>query len=128
VYTQIENQILFDIASGRLKTGERAPSGRDLALMLGVNPNTVMKAYRDLELKGLVESRRGIGVTVTEKAPKLASERANAMVTAHLREAVAECLAVGIKPAQIRTVTADAIQAARPPYQPSSSAGGDGRG
>src|SRR5262245_46097392 len=109
VFTQIQNQILFDVASGHLKAGDRAPSGRDLALLLGVNPNTVMKAYRDLELGGIVESRRGIGVTVTEKAPKIAKEKAHAMVAAHLQEAVAECLAVGIKPPQIRTLTTDAI-------------------
>ena len=117
VYTQIENQILFDIASGRLKSGDRAPSGRDLALMLGVNPNTVMKAYRDLEIGGLVDSRRGVGVTVTDKAPKIANERAAAMVVAHLYEAIAECLAVGIKPPKIRTLAGQAIQAGKRPYR-----------
>ncbi|NUM56551.1 MAG: GntR family transcriptional regulator [Candidatus Hydrogenedentes bacterium] len=117
VYTQIENQILFDVASGRLKAGDRAPSGRDLALMLGVNPNTVMKAYRDLELCGIVESRRGVGVTITEKAPKLARDRAGALVTEHLREAVAECVAVGIKPAQIRSLAADTITKSQGPYR-----------
>lgn len=117
VYTQIENQILFDVASGRLKAGDRAPSGRDLSLMLGVNPNTVMKAYRDLELGGIVESRRGVGVTVTEKAPRLARERATALVAGHLRESVAECLAVGMKPPQIRSLTSSAIHAGSAPYR-----------
>jgi len=117
VYSQIANQILFEVASGRLPVGGRAPSGRDLAAMLGVNPNTVMKAYRDLELIGVVDSRRGIGVTITEKGPKIARERAVATVCAHLREAVAECLAVGIKPADIRAMTADAIAGARRPYR-----------
>lgn len=119
VYTQIENQILFEIASGSLKAGDRAPSGRDLALLLGVNPNTVMKAYRDLEIGGVVESRRGVGVTVTEKGPKLAKDKAGAMVVAHLREAVAECLAVGIKPSQVRSLATEAAESGRRPYSKS---------
>jgi len=118
VYAQIANQILFDVASGRLKAGDRAPSGRDLADLLEVNPNTVMKAYRDLELVGVVDSRRGLGVTITEKGPKIAFERAVAMVTARLRESVAECLAVGMKASAIRALAAEAVASGCRPYSP----------
>jgi GntR family transcriptional regulator len=116
VYAQIENQILFEITSGRLKAGDRAPSGRDLALLLGVNPNTVMKAYRELDIMGIVESRRGVGVTVTEEAPKIAGEKASRMVVAHLCEAVAECVAVGMKASQVRSLVSDALHAGNQPY------------
>lgn len=116
VYTQIENQIIFAIASGRLRAGDRAPSGRDMALLLGINPNTVMKAYRDLEIMGIVESRRGVGVTITEKAARVASSMANNLVSARLRESVGECLAVGMKPADIKNLVAKYIQAGVHPY------------
>lgn len=116
VYTQIENQILFDVASGRLKAGERAPSGRDMALQLGVNANTVMKAYRELEIQGVVTSRRGVGVTITDEALKIAREKAGSMVVAHLREAVAECLSVGILGAKVRSLVGEAIQDRQLPY------------
>lgn len=116
VYTQIENQILFDVASGRLKAGDRAPSGRDMALQLGVNANTVMKAYRELEIQGVVTSRRGVGVTITDKALKIAGDKAGTMVVSHLREAVAECLSVGITAAKVRSLVGEAIQNRQLPY------------
>ncbi|MCC6154596.1 MAG: GntR family transcriptional regulator [Candidatus Hydrogenedentes bacterium] len=116
VYSQIENQILFDVASGRLKAGDRAPSGRDMALHLGVNANTVMKAYRELEIQGVVTSRRGVGVTITDKALKIARDKAGNMVIAHLREAVAECLSVGIAAAKVRSLVGQAIQDRQLPY------------
>ena len=61
VYVQIENQIQFAIAAGKLKAMDPLPSVRDMSTSLKVNPNTVTKAYRDLELLGVVITRRGIG-------------------------------------------------------------------
>src|SRR5689334_5145904 len=62
VYIQIENHIQFAIASGKLKAGDQLPSVRELSERLNVNPNTVAKAYRDLEVMGLLYTRRGMGV------------------------------------------------------------------
>ena len=64
VYVQIEKHVQFDIASGRLKSGDQLPSVRDLSERLGINPNTVAKAYRDLEVMELLFTRRGMGVFV----------------------------------------------------------------
>jgi DNA-binding transcriptional regulator YhcF (GntR family) len=64
VYQQIENHIQFAIVSGRLKPDERLPTARELSEKLELNPNTVAKAYRDLEVMGLVYTRRGMGVFV----------------------------------------------------------------
>lgn len=64
VYMQIENHVKFAIASGSLKAGDRLPAVRHMAETLGVNPNTIAKAYRDLEVMGLVYGRRGTGVFV----------------------------------------------------------------
>ncbi|HOD51666.1 MAG TPA: GntR family transcriptional regulator [Candidatus Hydrogenedentes bacterium] len=66
VYVQIENQVQFAIAAGKLKAGDQLPSVRELSERLRVNPNTVAKAYRDLEVMGLLYTRRGMGVFVNK--------------------------------------------------------------
>jgi GntR family transcriptional regulator len=66
IYLQIVNQIKYLIASGRLKAQEELPPIRVLADRLIVNPNTVARAYRELEAAGLVEKRRTAGTYVTD--------------------------------------------------------------
>lgn len=116
VYVQIENQVMFAVASKRLSAGERVPSARDMSAMLDVNANTVIKAYRDLELMGIVNTRRGVGVTVTDGAYKIAHAKATQMVGAHLRETVGECVAVGMKPSEIRAAVSSVLEGGGLPY------------
>ncbi len=116
VYVQIENQILFAIASGRIKEGDSIPSGREMSEMVGVNANTVNKAYRDLELLGLLHTRRGLGVVVTEGARRIARDRVLPDVHRHLACAVAECLACGVKASEISAAVAKAIKSNSLPY------------
>ncbi|MEN6627945.1 MAG: GntR family transcriptional regulator [Candidatus Sumerlaeia bacterium] len=66
IYLQILNQVKYLIASGRLGPGEQLPPVRRLAEQLVVNPNTVARAYRELETAGLIMTRRGAGVYVAE--------------------------------------------------------------
>ncbi len=117
VYVQIENQVQFAIASGRLKPGDTVPSVRQMSAMLNVNPNTVTKAYRDLELLQLVRTRRGVGVTVAEKAVKSCRHKTHDSVRNHLKEAVAECVASGLTVSEIRKVVSETVDAGLLPYQ-----------
>lgn len=117
VYVQIENQVQFAIAAGHYGPGDLLPSVRDMSSMLGVNPNTVTKAYRDLELMGLVYTRRGVGVMITDKAAKLCREPARKMARSHLREAVAECTACGMDAGAIVAEAKTAISDGALPYQ-----------
>ena len=71
IYAQIVRQVKFLVASGRLSEGERLPSVRRLAEQLLVNPNTVARAYRDLEAEDVVVARRGAGVFVAENGSRL---------------------------------------------------------
>lgn len=64
VYLQIKEQLERRIAAGTLEEGDALPSVRALAKQLGINPNTVVRAYRELESAGLVESRHGEGTFV----------------------------------------------------------------
>ncbi len=65
IYLQIVNQIKYLVASGRLKAGDEVPPIRVLAEQLVVNPNTVARAYRELELAGVVEKRRTAGTYIS---------------------------------------------------------------
>lgn len=116
VYVQIENQIQFAIASGALKGNDPLPSVRELSAQLEVNANTVTKAYRDLELMHLVQTRRGIGVKVSEGAASLCKKNVQNMVKQHLRDAVGESAAAGLSPAQIRKIVLAAIRSGYLPY------------
>lgn len=117
VYVQIENLVQFAIASGKLLPGDTLPSVRDMSGMLQINPNTVTKAYRDLELMNLVHTRRGVGVTISEKAPGLCRKRVREMAQDHLRDAVAECIASGITATDVRKYVKAAIDSQASPYE-----------
>ena len=124
VYIQIENQIQFAIATGRLKPGDQVPSVRVMSSTVEVNPNTVTKAYRDLELLGMVSSRRGYGIAVTEKAPKIARAYCEKIAREQLQEAVAVCVACGFTTSDVRAMVSEIISSGATPYQ---SVDGDGR-
>jgi DNA-binding transcriptional regulator YhcF (GntR family) len=65
LHDQVAAEIRRAIADGEAKAGERLPPAKDLAAILGVNTNTVLRALRDLRDEGLLEFRRGRGITVT---------------------------------------------------------------
>ncbi len=96
VYVQIENHVQFAIASGRLKPGDQLPSVRELSERLNVNPNTVAKAYRDLEVMGLLYTRRGMGVFVNRGIEQKCKEDCRRRVYGRLHEVVTEAKASGL--------------------------------
>jgi GntR family transcriptional regulator len=67
IYRQIQDQIRYGVASGRLTAGEQLPTVRGLAVELGVNPNTVIKAYSELEREGLLTSEQGTGTFIADQ-------------------------------------------------------------
>src|SRR5437868_7959499 len=75
IYRQIQDQILYGIASGLLEAGEQLPTVRALAVELSVNPNTVIKAYTELERRGIVTTEQGSGTFVAPQAPAPPSEQ-----------------------------------------------------
>jgi GntR family transcriptional regulator len=88
IYLQIVNQVKYLVASGRLAPGEELPPIRVLAEKLLVNPNTVARAYRELEIAGVVTKRRTAGTYVSDSGSPLArrerlkilTERADALL------------------------------------------------
>lgn len=70
VYRQLIDQVRTGIASGVLAAGDQLPTVRQLAVDLAINPNTVMRAYRELELGGLLETHQGTGTFISNKKPE----------------------------------------------------------
>ena len=76
VYRQIMDQVLAGIASGRLASGEQLPTVRQLAVDLSINPNTVIRAYRELEIRGFLDTHQGSGTFVgTQRVEQDGEER-----------------------------------------------------
>jgi GntR family transcriptional regulator len=70
VYRQIIDQVLGGIASGRLEVGDQLPTVRQVAVDLAINPNTVVRAYRELEIRGVLETQQGTGTFIARTRPK----------------------------------------------------------
>ena len=81
VYRQLIDQVRGGIASGSLHAGDQLPTVRQLAVDLAINPNTVMRAYRELELGGLLETQQGTGTFISsKKMEKKSAERERQLV------------------------------------------------
>src|ERR1700722_12942370 len=87
IYGQIADRVKFAVAGGVLRSGELIPSVRELSKQLVVNPNTVARAYRDLQSEGLLESVRGMGMQVAEGAVERCRMARRDMVRQRLRQA-----------------------------------------
>jgi len=74
IYRQIVQQVREGVARGRLKCGEQLPSVRELSRLLVVNPNTIARAYLELEREGVLNNQPGRGVFVAEPRPELTKE------------------------------------------------------
>lgn len=96
VYEQIENHVQFAIASATLKSGDQLPSVKELATRLSINPNTVAKAYRDLEVMGIIYTRRGMGCFVNKGVEAQCRDSCHTQIVTRLHEVVQEAKAAGI--------------------------------
>lgn len=95
IYRQIVNQIKYRIASGQLETDAELPAIRSLAEHLSVTPNTVVKAYRELESEGLVYKRRGAGTFVSDTGSPLARREQKKILTQRADALLAEAKQLG---------------------------------
>jgi GntR family transcriptional regulator len=88
VYRQVMDQVRGGIASGTLAPGDQLPTVRQLAVDLAINPNTVVRAYRELELGGLLETHQGTGTFISAQKMK----RADAARERQLAQIVGDCV------------------------------------
>ena len=90
IYEQLIRQIKHAIASGAMKEGDQLPTVRELAAKLVINPNTVSRAYRELEREGLVETTAGRGSFVKISPPRLFREERKKRLQPYLQQLIAE--------------------------------------
>jgi len=101
IYLQVVNQIRYLVAAGRLSAGTELPPIRVLAEKLMVNPNTIARAYRELELAGIVEKRRTAGTWVTDQGSPLARRERLKILTERIDQLLAESQQMGISLDQV---------------------------
>lgn len=96
IYRQIVDQVAYQVASGRLRPGERLPSVRELARDLPANQNTVLKAYELLERDGVITRRHGDGTFVADTtAPPIKDAERRRLVAEILAQAAAKAALLG---------------------------------
>jgi GntR family transcriptional regulator len=96
IYVQIVEQVRHAVDVGGLRPGEGLPTVRRLAEGLAVAPNTIVKAYNELQRAGLIESRPGVGTVVAEGVEEVARERRIEEIFERLRVLVRDAAALGV--------------------------------
>jgi GntR family transcriptional regulator len=132
IYGQIIDRVRYAVAAGVLRPGELVPSVRELAKQLVVNPNTVARAYRDLQAEGLIEPVRGTGLAVAADAPGRCQATRRDLVRARLRSALDEARRSELDPAEIEAILREEWEAsgvaAAPRGAAAEAANGEGGG
>ena len=110
IYLQIADEIRAAVAAGLYRPGETLPSLRAMAVEVQVNPNTVQRAYDELEREGLVYSQRGRGLFVAEQGAASAQLTAGDGIRRTFDEAIRASLAAGMRAKQIREIFNAALE------------------
>ena len=101
IYIQIVEQIKRTVALGRLKPEDGLPSVRQLALDLTINPNTVARAYLELEHQGVIYKRQGQGTFISSRAVEVSRRERNKIVSALFEKAIVEAVNSGMTAMEI---------------------------
>lgn len=105
VYQQLVWQVKRAVACDDLRPGERLPSVRDLAAELLINPNTIAKAYREMEREGLIYTRPGKGVFVrADRGVELTEQARKRILTDLIEQVIVESRHLGLPADQLRTL------------------------
>ena len=102
IYEQIVSQVIFAVAADGLAVGEIIPSVREMAQRVLAHPNTVARAYQELERRGVVTAKRGVGMEVTADAPRLCRGQRQEIVRSHVRDALRAAVASALSLDEIR--------------------------
>lgn len=101
IYKQLMEQVREAVAQGRLEAGERLPSVRQLSRELVVNPNTVARAYTELEREGVLNTRQGLGVFVAERQSGLTKKARRERLTESLDRFLTEAVHLGFSAEEV---------------------------
>lgn len=104
IYRQIANQIRYMVASGLVLPGEEITPVRSLALQLKVTPNTIVKAYGELEAAGIIHKRRGAGTYVSEVKSRLADDERHKILEQRVDALLAEAHQLNFNAEQVLAI------------------------
>lgn len=110
IYEQIVDNVKELIMTGMLKAEDKIPSVRELSKTLTVNPNTIQKAYRELEYQGYLYTVSGLGTFVASPAELPIDEKRISEVKEHLRESIKELLYIGCSMDRIRKILDELLE------------------
>jgi len=104
IYDQVVRQVKFAVAQGAVKPGNLVPSVREMARELAINPNTVARAYQQLQTDGVLEQVRGMGLEVAADAVKQCKSERQKMIQDRLRQAIVEAKQSGLDGDELRQI------------------------
>lgn len=104
VYDQIARQVMFAVADGALSAGDLIPSVRELAKELAVNPNTVARAYRELQGQEIVEAVPGTGMAVRAGAKTACRKERRDLMRRRVHDVLREALGAGLPVDEVQTL------------------------
>ena len=116
IYEQVMDQLKEQIMTGQMATGEKLPSVRELSKSITVNPNTVQKAYRELERQGYVYTTSGVGTFVADRSEIHADLPALQKAQGNLDDAFRQLLFLGIGYEKAKNLTMQIIERRRPDH------------
>ena len=107
IYRQIIRQVEYAILSGRLKSGDQLPTIRALAVELKANPNTIAKAYGELEIRGILVTQPGSGTFISDRKPSSADESPDQKIRELLGRFIRDMRGLGVEKRELtRLITA----------------------
>jgi GntR family transcriptional regulator len=112
LYTQVKEQMRLAVATGALRAGDQVPTVRELAARVLINPNTVARAYRDLQAEGLLASRQGSGTFVADGAEALGQAESHRLVGDQLQRVAALAASLGVSARQFQQMAGQAHEGA----------------
>jgi GntR family transcriptional regulator len=109
-YRQLVDQVRHAVRSGLLQDGDQLPSVRDVVTQITINPNTVHRAYRELEYQGIAEGRAGLGTFITSRLRAVPNVTERASLEQALRDWVANARRTGLDEETIRELIRSALR------------------
>lgn len=110
IYKQLVQQIEKGLAGNILKPGDQLPTVREVALNLTINPNTVARAYRELEVRGMIVSVQGRGTFISEEIPSSMIEEKELIMKGMLHDLVREARQLGLGPGKLSELFHNVIE------------------
>lgn len=122
IYDQIVRQVKYAIAQRTLRSGQLLPSVRQLSTQLAINPNTVARAFQQLQAEGIIETLRGRGVVVCTGAVDVCRRDSKSHLSTRLEATLTEAIQGGMTPDEIRKSVDKTLQRLQKTVAPAGQA------